>query len=213
MKDVLLIKDFLEKYGIVCKQEIIEKFKEYHRILFEENSKVNLISRKQTPEDVWVKNIYDSLLIIERYNFNSEVVLDFGTGGGLPGIPLKIVFPDIKMYLLDSKLKKINILKNFIKKLDLKHCYTISLRLEEIDIDKWNGFFDLVLSRSVKIEPDYAHVLLELVKEQGRIFLYKGKKLDDVKSFDSLEGICQIESFDVSKTIIGTRNLVEIKKL
>ena len=171
----------------------------------DENRIINLVSRKTNEEDFWTIHFLDSLLPLREYDFSGKKILDFGSGGGLPGIPLKIVFPDAKVYLLESKKKKAESLKKFIKKLDLKECFTIVSRLEDLR-EEWNNFFDVIVCRSVKILPKFKEKMFRILRESGKIILYKSKMLDDVKIFRNYR------IFDVSHSEIGERKIVEISK-
>jgi len=185
--------------------ELMESFENYLKYLEQENTKINLVSRKTEIEDYWTVHFLDSLLPIDFYDFSNKRILDFGTGGGLPGIPLKIIFPLSEMYLLDSKQKKINSLKNIIKKLDLKRCFTINSRFEELD-KEWDGFFDFIVCRSVKILSKYRKKMFDILKKNGKIILYKSKILDELKLFK------KYKFYDVSRKEIGKRKIVEIEK-
>lgn len=182
---------------------IEEQLSTYKKLLYDKNKVVNLVSRKTLEEDYWYIHILDSILPAQYFDFNGCDVLDFGTGGGLPGIPIKILFPQCRMYLLDSRQKKINAINEFIKNLDLEDCFTIVSRLEDLG-DKWLRKFDYILCRSVKITPFFAKVMMKLLKKKGTIILYKSIKLDDISNFKNYEII------DVSHGKIGTRNLVKI---
>ena len=84
-------------------------FEAYFEGLVRANQRVNLFSRKMEIEDIWTKHFIDSVSIFEVFrNWDEKNVLDFGTGGGLPGIPIKIISPSSEMTLLDSTKKKIN---------------------------------------------------------------------------------------------------------
>ncbi len=203
MKEVFskfLAANFSENYP-----EIIKKFELYQQLLITANQNVNLISRKTSSKDYWTLHFLDSILPFHLFEFENKRVLDFGTGGGLPGIPLKLIFPKVSFYFLDSRLKKIEVLKNIIKKLDLKKCFTIVSRLEEVDIG-WSGYFDFIISRSVKFTPRYYGKMLGLLSDNGIIILYKGPKIDDLDFVDDYD------KFDVSHPQIGKRNIIIIKK-
>ena len=204
MKEEIFEKFIAENRG-EGKEVILSLFEKYHRLLTDENRIINLVSRKTNEEDYWTIHFLDSLLPLREYDFSGKKILDFGSGGGLPGIPLKIVFPDAKVYLLESKKKKAESLKKFIKKLDLKECFTIVSRLEDLR-EEWNNFFDVIVCRSVKILPKFKEKMFRILRESGKIILYKSKMLDDVKIFRNYR------IFDVSHSEIGERKIVEISK-
>ena len=183
----------------------LKKFEEFFSYLVSENEFVNLISRKMDKNDYWTKHFLDSLIPMYLFDFNNKSVLDFGTGGGLPGIPLKLVFCKMRTHLLDSKLKKINVIKKIVKKLDLKDVYSISTRLEDMD-SKWNLKFDYIVCRSVKIERRYKNHLLRLLKNDGKLILYKSKMMDHIFQFNNRK----IHEFEFEE--IGLRRIVEITK-
>ena len=197
--------DFIQVHFNKQYNMIIRTFEKYLEILTEENKKVNIVSRKTSVNDFWTIHFLDSILPVAQVNFDKKKILDFGSGGGLPGIPIKIVIPSTIVYLLDSRQKKVNILKKIIKKLDLKDCFTIVSRLENLNRE-WEEYFDVIISRSVKMLPDYKDKMMKLLKKDGEIMLYKSKKLDDILLFENKEII------DISHHSIGLRKLVIINK-
>ena len=108
------------------------------------NAKINVISRKDI-DNLYLHHVLHSLAIAMLIKFPAgSKVLDVGTGGGFPGIPLAILFPDVSFYLCDSTLKKINVVKEVSASLGLKNVRAAQVRAEEID-EK----FDFVVSRAV----------------------------------------------------------------
>jgi 16S rRNA (guanine527-N7)-methyltransferase len=200
-----LIKDILVNNQIADIAEKVEKIELFQQLLLEYNKEINLISRRCDVRDVWLNHIYDSLLPIGHIKLDGKTVLDFGSGGGLPGIPLKIIFPGSYMYLLDSRGKKIGAVKNIIKKLDLTDCLTICSRLEDMD-KTWMGYFDVIISRSVRIEYRYWQKLKEVSNEEAHFYFYKARKYDD------LQAVKGIEKYDISHELVGVRTLIEMKK-
>jgi 16S rRNA (guanine527-N7)-methyltransferase len=196
-----IFRQFLSKHFPEDAGTIFGKFELFHAWLVEENAKINLISRQANPDDIWTIHFLDSLLSIQHVNFHQQKVLDFGTGGGLPGIPLAIVFRDADITMLDSRKKKIAAVKNAATHLGLDNCHFIDQRLEELG-DEYRSKFDLITSRSVRIEPPYKPILLKLLKPHGKIVLYKSQNFDDVQQFDNAR------IFDVGIPEIGVRKIV-----
>jgi 16S rRNA (guanine527-N7)-methyltransferase len=195
-----LIKLFPSEY-----QYLIKKFELYYNWLVEENKKVNLISRKTKSNEIWIFHFLDSILPVQHFDFSNKKILDFGTGGGLPGIPISILFPDSEMFLLDSTKKKIGLIKNLTKILGITNCNFLDIRLENISPVYYSAF-DIILCRSVRILPKYKKVLIKLLAKKGRIILFKSKRLDDIKMFEDFK------IYDVSTGELGKRNIVEIMR-
>ena len=200
-----IFRKYLDKHLPQKAEELMILFEKLLEVLWEENSKVNLISRKTPKEEYWTRHFLDSLLPIEITDLSNKKILDFGTGGGLPGIPLNLVYPSSELYLLDSTHKKINAVKNIIKILDLPSCFTIVSRLEDLE-SSWFGSFDIIVCRSVKILPKYKSVLFKLIKNNGKIILYKSKLMDDIGQFK------KYQIHDVSHPAIGERKIIVIEK-
>ncbi len=184
---------------------LMEKFTEYYNWLLEENEKINLISRKTDPEYIWTHHFLDSLLSIKCVNYSKKRILDFGTGGGFPGIPLAIIYGDSQFILLDSTKKKIQSVRNGASVLKLTNCDFLDIRLEDIPKNQYCTF-DIVISRSVRITPEFKKTILNILKDDGFIVLYKSLNLDDAALFK------QVEIVDVSTPLIGERKIVLIRK-
>lgn len=187
-------------------QYFMDIFEKYHKWLVEENQKINLISRKMDTDDYWTLHYLDSILPVGFVDFYEKKILDFGTGGGLPGIPLQILHQGSEITFLDSRQKKINSVKNGANALGLENCTFTAGRIEELP-RSLNGEFDIIVCRSVRILPSFKDKLLSLLGEGGRLILYKGRNLDDIDQFEDYE------IHDVSLPDIGERNIVEVVKL
>jgi len=180
-----IFKQFLERAFPGRAEALLGAFERYRDWLVSENDKINLFSRQMDKDDIWTVHFLDSLLSTKYVDFGGRSVLDFGTGGGLPGIPLAIVYGDATVTLLDSKKKKIAAVKSAAETLGLGNCRFVDQRIE--DIAGRGEKFDIIVSRSVKIEPAYKPILLRLLKLGGKIVLYKSKILDDARQFDNVE--------------------------
>jgi len=132
--------------------EQIEKLIQFKEIFLDWNTRINLISRKDT-ELFEVKHVLHSLSIAKFIRFNPGArVLDLGTGGGFPGIPLAILFPEAQFILVDSIEKKMKVVTDLVEQLGLKNVTVKRGRVEEMDIE-----VDYVVSRAVAPMSDIIH--------------------------------------------------------
>lgn len=175
----------LKKYFPNLSQDQLEKFTRLVPIYKDWNSKVNLISRRDI-ENLFTNHILHSLSIVNIIEFESSTsVLDVGTGGGFPGIPLAIFFPNVKFTLLDSIGKKIKVVESVSKDLSLSNVTAINDRVE-------NHFdtYDFILSRAVaKMDKFYSLVNKNFNSKSineipnGIISLKGGDLKDELKDF------------------------------
>jgi len=184
--------------------KIVRRFDIYFSQLVEINSKINLFSRQTDIDDLWTIHFLDSLLILDAVGFENEIICDFGTGGGLPGIPLAIIYPNSKIFLLDSKQKKLLAIEKMLVEIGLENCKTIHARIEDAT-QKFDNFFDVLTCRSVKILPEFVSPIKKIVKKNGKIFLYKSVASDDLNLFENKK------IYDVGRAEIGRRIIAEIK--
>lgn len=159
------------------KLEIKTNFNEYIKTFIEENSKINLMS-KNDEKLIFEKHIYDSLSIkflFDKLDTLPKTILDIGTGGGFPSIPIALEYPEIQVTGIDSIQKKINAISNIAKKLGIKNIEFIRDRVENIKDKK----YDMITSRAVaqaSLLIEYAYPLL---KKDGYLVLYKSKSVDE----------------------------------
>ncbi len=124
--------------------EQLNKLAFFHDLIIEWNEKINLISRKNI-DKIEEQHLLHSLAIAKVIDFkDNSKILDVGTGGGFPGIPLAIVFPEVHFTFVDSIQKKINAVKDMVDRLDLENVRVIHGRAEKV-----NGKFDFVTARAV----------------------------------------------------------------
>jgi 16S rRNA (guanine527-N7)-methyltransferase len=152
-----------------------EQLAQYIRLLLEWNQRINLISPNDE-DRIAERHILESLAVLSVWDFPKEsTVLDLGSGGGFPGIPLKIIRPDLAMTLLESRQKKALFLNAVVRELKLENCRVVNARAEEISGEK----FSIVIARAVadlKTLWKWSRSLLV----DGRVLLaMKGGELDD----------------------------------
>ena len=120
----------LENKGIVLNNKQIKQFESYYKILVDWNEKMNLTAITDE-EGVYLKHFYDSVTIAFDFKFNNQSIVDVGAGAGFPSIPLKIIYPDLKITIVDSLTKRITFLNHLFKELALTDCKAISVRAED----------------------------------------------------------------------------------
>lgn len=169
----------LKQFEIELTDEQIVQFLDYYDLLVEWNSFMNLTAITEF-DDVLEKHFLDSLSLIKAYDLRKENVslIDIGTGAGFPGIPLKIVFPNLQVTLLDSLNKRIKFLDTVIEKLALANITTLHGRAEDFARpDKLRESFDLCVSRAVANLSTLSEYCLPYVKIGGQFISYKSENI------------------------------------
>ena len=181
-KDFSQLKKDLNEFGIELTAEMEEQFLLYYNMLIEWNSFMNLTAITDFDE-VLKKHFTDSVSLIRAIPDLGEKrfkVIDVGTGAGFPGIPLKIVFPNISVVLLDSLNKRVNFLNEVISKLQLTDITAMHGRAEDFAQNKeYSESFDLCVSRAVANLATLSEYCLPFVKKNGRFISYKSEKVSE----------------------------------
>lgn len=178
--------DELKKIGIELNNAQLAKLERYYELLIEYNKVMNLtgITNK---EEVYLKHYYDSLTLIKIVNLNNyESLCDIGTGAGFPGIVLKIVFPNLKITLVDSLNKRIKFLNIVIKELGLNNIEALHCRAEEYAKENSNKF-DLVTSRAVAATNILLEYCIPIVKVDGYFIAMKANIDNEPKYENALK--------------------------
>lgn len=171
--------EHIKKYFPRLSENQLSQFETLGELYPEWNEKINVISRKDI-DNLYVNHILHSLGIVEFVTFESgSRVLDFGTGGGFPGIPLAIFYPDVTFHLVDRIGKKLKVAQDIADKLGLKN-----VTIQHGDIKEVKGKFDFVVSRAVMDLNDMVPLVRRLVAKEMKnavpngIICLKGGDLD-----------------------------------
>ena len=171
--------DIILKYFPKISAEQQQQFAALDALYRDWNSKINVISRKDI-DNLYEHHILHSLAIAKMVNFRPGTqILDFGTGGGFPGIPLAILFPECQFKLIDGTGKKIRVAQEVANAIGLKNCHPEHLRGEEE-----KGHYDFIVSRAVMPLPDLAKIVRKNVSKKQQnalpngILCLKGGQLD-----------------------------------
>jgi 16S rRNA (guanine527-N7)-methyltransferase len=147
----------------------IAQFEKLDQLYRDWNAKINVISRKDI-DQLYTNHVLHSLAIAKIQKFEpGTYILDVGTGGGFPGIPLAILFPETRFYLIDVILKKINVVKAVAEALELKN-----VKAEQIRAESVKGDFDFIVSRAVTNMPDFVTWIKDKIKKQQKHELKNG---------------------------------------
>ena len=217
-RETAYIIDEMNKLGISLTEQQSEQLYEYYRLLVEWNSFMNLTGITEFSEVVQ-KHFVDSLSIVKVKNMNDvDNLIDVGTGAGFPGLPLKIVFPHLKVTLLDSLNKRIDFLNAVIEKTGLTGIETIHGRAEDFAKPGLKReIYDLCVSRAVANLSTLSEYCLPFVAVNGSFVSYKSgdseEEIHQAKHAISLLGgkVKNVDKFQLPGTDMG-RALVEIKK-
>lgn len=196
------------KYFPDITEDQLHKFQQLESLYQDWNLKINVVSRKDIDE-LYLRHVLHSLGIAKVISFkDGSRILDVGTGGGFPGIPLAILFPDCSFHLVDSIAKKLKVVDEVVEGLGLTNVKTTHSRVEAID-----GNYDFIVSRAVAAMPTFVHwVKGKIAKKQnhelknGILYLKGGDLSEELKDYRlatvyNLSDFYKEDFFDTKKVV------------
>lgn len=200
--------DEIQKYFPYLTDIQKEQFAKLDFLYHDWNAKINVISRKDIDE-LYTKHVLHSLGIAKVIKFEpGTFILDVGTGGGFPGIPLAILFPETRFYLIDVIAKKIKVVQAVVDALELKN-----VKAEQIRAELVKGDFDFIVSRAVTNMPDFVSWIKDKIKKKskhelrnGILYLKGGDLTEELKDFPkateyNLSDFFEDEFFETKKVV------------
>ncbi|WP_265459572.1 16S rRNA (guanine(527)-N(7))-methyltransferase RsmG [Enterococcus sp. HY326] len=208
----------MTQQGFILSERQMDQFQQYFQLLVEWNEKINLTTIT-VENDVYLKHFYDSVMTAFTPQFSGTGSLcDVGSGAGFPSIPLKIIFPDLQITIVDSLNKRINFLKTVATSLQLEGVSLYHDRAETFGQNKaFRESFDFVTARAVARLNVLAELCLPLVKKDGYFLALKAAKsqeeLTEAKPAIALLGGKVIEEIDLALPQTGDeRHILVIQK-
>ena len=219
MKFFELMKTASNDAGLEFTEVQYEQFIKYMRLLQEWNEKINLTAITED-EDVIKKHFIDCIKAFKSEPIkNAKTIIDVGTGAGFPGLPLKIVFPHLKVVLLDSLNKRVNFLNTVMKDLELDGIEAFHGRAEDFAREgQYREHFDLCVSRAVANLSTLSEYCIPFIKVNGIFISYKSGHIEEEvcqseRAISILGGkIKDVIKFQIPGTEIG-RAFVKIQKI
>lgn len=187
----------IKKYFPELSDQQLKQFEQLGPLYEEWNEKINVISR-QDISNLYLHHILHSLSIAKLLKFiPGTTIMDVGTGGGFPGIPLAIMFPETDFYLIDSTAKKINVVNEIVQAIGLENVTAEQKRAEEVDFA-----FDFIISRAVTGLPDFVKLVKKNISTEnsnsminGILYLKGDDATDEIKKIKAGKFVFDIFSY------------------
>lgn len=172
------LEQLLKKTFNIADDKVLKSLYIYYEMLFETSKVINLTTIIEL-EEAYIKHFYDSLLLSKVVDLNSNIKLaDIGTGAGFPGLVLKIVYPNLKVTLIEPITKRCKFLQSVIDRLELKDIYVVNERAENA-IKEMRETFDIVTARAVSSLNVLVEICVPFVKIDGLFIALKGASYQD----------------------------------
>lgn len=205
----------IEDLGITCDDDKLSRLNKYYEMLVEYNKVMNLTGITDKKQ-VYLKHFYDSLTIAKVINFNEyNTLCDIGTGAGFPGLVIKILYPHLRITLVDSLNKRINFLNDVIKELGLTDIETVHARIEDYAYNNKDRF-DIVTARAVAPLNILLEYAIPITKVNSYFIAMKGKIEDETTYSNALRVLkSEVEEIKELKLPIenSDRTIYKIKKI
>ena len=213
-----LIGTYISDYKLELPETAAPAFRRYFEYLEEKNKVMNLTAISGE-EEVYTLHFLDCLALFKYHDFKNESIIDIGSGAGLPGLPVKIAEPSVKLTMLDAQQKRINFLSETCDNIGLDGVNCIHARAEEAAFEKeMRGKFDCAVSRAVARLNVLCELCMPFVKTGGYFFAMKsvdsGEEIDEAKkAITTLGGELEaINDYTIPGTDV-THRVVVIKKV
>ena len=209
--------DVKQKYGIELSEKQLTLFNDYYEYLIEYNKITNL-TRITDKEEVFYKHFYDSITLMESLDLSKvQTICDMGAGAGFPSIPLKILYPHLKITIIDSLGKRITFLNKLLEKLELKEIVLIYDRIENYAQSNLESF-DVVTARALGKLPLILELGLPMIKLNGFFVAYKSsaylEELEQSKDALRILGGEVLKIVDIKLPLsYGDRTHIVVKKI
>ncbi|MBN1595433.1 16S rRNA (guanine(527)-N(7))-methyltransferase RsmG, partial [candidate division FCPU426 bacterium] len=167
----------LDIWGISYTEETLDVFHHYYQLLIQWNKRMNLTSITAI-HDVYFKHFLDSISSSCIVSYSNQYVVDMGTGAGFPGLPLKILYPHLKVVFVDSSQKKIKALKEICKDLNINNCEFVADNVENMGRGSFRAAFDVVITRALSSLNVIIELGIPLLKINGKLIAYKGPNVE-----------------------------------
>ncbi|MGB1211194.1 MAG: 16S rRNA (guanine(527)-N(7))-methyltransferase RsmG [Lacinutrix venerupis] len=202
--------ELILKYFPNLTEDQIDKFTKLEALYQDWNLKINVVSRKDIDE-LYLRHVLHSLAIAKVIEFKDGTkIMDVGTGGGFPGIPLAILYPECSFHLVDSIAKKLKVVNEVVEGLGLENVKTTHTRVEEI-----NDTYDFIISRAVAAMPTFVHWVKGKIAKQhnhelknGILYLKGGDLSEELKDYKTTT-IYNISDF-YSEEFYETKKVVHL---
>lgn len=178
MTDQELLVSGIEALNLSIDKQKVEKFIDYKKLLVSWSKKMNITSLTSS-QDIIIKHFIDSVSSAAYISYSDKKIIDIGSGGGFPGLPLKIVFPEIQITFVDSSSKKARALKSICEELKMDNYQVINDNIENVArVQTHRESYDIAVSRAVSPLNTLLEYMIPMLRVKGKAVIYKGPDVE-----------------------------------